>query len=114
MKYQSLCNETLFPAIVPPAKLFDKAHDLDDELLQLLRFPDQPMQKGQRLALSKYVMNCLYALVIVVANGSELRVKVGQPHKKIVRILVAYRNPQRSIEYPRTDKIGRRAALCLA
>ena len=72
------------------------------------------MQKGQRLALAENVVDGLYALVIVVADGPELGVKVGQPHKKIVRVLVAHRNMQRSIEYPCADKVCRRAALSLA
>lgn len=57
-------------------------------------------------------MNRLHALVVVVPDGPELGIKLGQPDIEIVGVLVLRDDRKISAEYPCPDKIGGAAGLC--
>ena len=105
-----LCSD--FMLLLPGAKLPDQGYHLLYQLLQFLGFSRQLVEKSQRFLLPVKGVNGLYALVIVIPDGSELRIKLGQADVKIERVFVLRDDRKISAEYPRPDKIGGVAGLC--
>lgn len=100
--------------LLPGAKLPDQGYYLLYQLLQFLGFSRQLVEKSQRFLLSVNGVNRLHALVIVIPNGPELGIKLGQADVKIERVFVLRNDREISAEYPRPDKIGGVAGLCSA
>lgn len=100
--------------LLPGAKLPDQGYHLLYQLLQFLGFGSQLVEESQRFLLPVTGVNSLYALVVVIPDGPELGIKLGQPHVKIKRVFVLRDDCKVSTEYPRPDKIGGVPGLCSA